>query len=104
MAGLVFLLVFWVLGGACKGHGVGGFVVKFTIITWHWLAVDRQEKRTEFIGFLLEINCIPDLGTSHRCARVGFCQLANHARKSGTPCVWLGAGLQLWLGLCLDER
>ena len=26
MAGLVFLLVFWVLAGACKKHGVGGFL------------------------------------------------------------------------------
>ena len=26
-AGLVFLLVFWVLAGACQRHGVGGFVV-----------------------------------------------------------------------------
>ena len=25
MAGLVFLLVFWVLAGACQRHGVGGF-------------------------------------------------------------------------------
>ena len=27
MAGLVFLLVFWVLAGACQGHGVGGFLL-----------------------------------------------------------------------------
>ena len=27
MAGLVFLLVFWVLAGACQRHGVGGFIV-----------------------------------------------------------------------------
>ena len=26
MAGLVFLLVFWVLEGACQRHGVGGFI------------------------------------------------------------------------------
>ena len=26
MAGLVFLLVFWVLAGACQRHGVGGFL------------------------------------------------------------------------------
>jgi len=25
MAGLVFLLVFWMLAGACQRHGVGGF-------------------------------------------------------------------------------
>ena len=25
MAGLIFLLVFWVLAGACQRHGVGGF-------------------------------------------------------------------------------
>jgi hypothetical protein len=31
MAGLVFLLVFWVLAGACQRHGVDGrvFIVKF---------------------------------------------------------------------------
>jgi hypothetical protein len=28
MAGLVFLLVFWVLAGACQRHGVGGFSKK----------------------------------------------------------------------------
>ena len=27
MAGLVFLLVFWVLAGACQRHGVGGFLL-----------------------------------------------------------------------------
>ena len=36
MAGLVMCLVsflaFWVLAGACQRHGVGGFVVQFTII------------------------------------------------------------------------
>ena len=33
MAGLVFLLVFWVLAGACqRRHGAGGFVVQCTII------------------------------------------------------------------------
>jgi len=26
MAGLVFLLVFWVLAGACQRHGEGGFL------------------------------------------------------------------------------
>jgi hypothetical protein len=31
MAGLVFLLVFWVLAGACQRHGVGVFFVQFTI-------------------------------------------------------------------------
>ena len=34
MAGLVFLLVSWVLAGACKRHGVGGFVVWLIIIVW----------------------------------------------------------------------
>ena len=29
MAGLVFLLVFWVLAGACQKYGVGGFIVQF---------------------------------------------------------------------------
>ena len=33
MAGLVFLLVFRVLAGACQRHGVGGFLVQFIIIT-----------------------------------------------------------------------
>ena len=33
MAGLVFLLVFWVLASACQRHGVGGFIVQFIIIT-----------------------------------------------------------------------
>ena len=28
MAGLVFLLVFWVLAGACQRHGVGGFLLR----------------------------------------------------------------------------
>ena len=32
MACLVFLLVFWVLARACQRHGVGGFIVQFTII------------------------------------------------------------------------
>ena len=35
MAGLVFLLVFWVLAGACQKYGVGGMLlcnVQFTII------------------------------------------------------------------------
>ena len=27
MAGLVFLLVFWALAGACQRHGVGGFLL-----------------------------------------------------------------------------
>ena len=33
IAGLVFLLVFWVLAGACQRYGVGGFIVQFIIIT-----------------------------------------------------------------------
>ena len=32
-AGLVFLLVFWVLAGACQRHGVSGFIVQFIIIS-----------------------------------------------------------------------
>ena len=31
MAGLVFLLVFWVLAGACQRHGAGRFLVQLTI-------------------------------------------------------------------------
>ena len=30
MAGLVFLLVFWALAGACRRHGVGFFLAQFT--------------------------------------------------------------------------
>ena len=33
MAGLVFLLVFWVLAGACQRHGVGGFLLRNTTTT-----------------------------------------------------------------------
>ena len=33
MAGLVFLLVFWVLAGACQRHGVGGFLLCNTTTT-----------------------------------------------------------------------
>ena len=32
MAGLVFLLVFWVLAGACQRHGVGEFIVPFLFL------------------------------------------------------------------------
>ena len=35
MAGLVFLLVFWVLAGACQRHGVGVFfIVQFFFLLW----------------------------------------------------------------------
>ena len=37
MAGLVFLLVLWVLEGACQRHGVGGLLVQFIII----IIIDR---------------------------------------------------------------
>ena len=33
MAGLVFLLVFWMLAGACQRHGVGGFLLCNTTTT-----------------------------------------------------------------------
>ena len=33
MAGLVFLLVFWVLAGTCQRHGVGGFLLRNTTTT-----------------------------------------------------------------------
>ena len=33
MAGLVFLLVFWVLAGACQRHGVGGVLLRNTTTT-----------------------------------------------------------------------
>ena len=37
MAGLVFLLVFWVLAGACQRHGVGGCSLRNTTTTkWGW--------------------------------------------------------------------
>ena len=32
ISGLVFLLVFWVLAGACQRYDVGGFIVQFIII------------------------------------------------------------------------
>jgi hypothetical protein len=38
MAGLVFLLVFWVLAGACQRHGVGGFLLCNTA-TALWVAL-----------------------------------------------------------------
>ena len=39
MAGLVFLLVFWVLAGACQRHGVGGFLLCNTTTTCLFLFV-----------------------------------------------------------------
>ena len=39
MAGLVFLLVFWALAGACQRHGVGGFIVQFIIIIESYTAI-----------------------------------------------------------------
>ena len=46
MAGLVFLLVFWELAGACQRHGVGGvIVVQLIIIT------ARPVCRAEIPGF-----------------------------------------------------
>ena len=32
MAGLIFLLVFWALAGACQRHDMGRFIVQFIII------------------------------------------------------------------------
>ena len=43
--GLVFLLVFWVLGGACQRHGVGEFIVQFIIISVLWRFVAFCDKQ-----------------------------------------------------------
>ena len=42
MAGLVFLLVFWVLAGACQRHGVGVFLLRNTTTT---MPVARHENK-----------------------------------------------------------
>ena len=49
MAGLVFILVLWVLAGACQRHGVGGFFkkVKFIIII---ILSAQQLKLIKFCG------------------------------------------------------
>ena len=44
MAGLVFLLVFWVLEGACQRHGVGGFLLRNTTSTVVWVYQARPKK------------------------------------------------------------
>ena len=54
MAGLVFLLVFWVLAGACKRHGVGGFLLCNTTTTSlarKWLAKMTKTRQNENENF-----------------------------------------------------
>jgi len=54
MAGLVFLLVFWVLAGACQRHGVGGFLLRNLtyLVAMHGAVaateVDSPRNRTVF--------------------------------------------------------
>jgi len=50
MAGLVFLLVFWALAGACQRHGVGDFfIVQFFFFFFFWLLA--SETKVEMLGF-----------------------------------------------------
>ena len=44
MPGLVFLLVFWVLAGACQRHGVGGFLLGNSSSSWMQLAATAWRK------------------------------------------------------------
>jgi len=50
MAGLVFLLGFWVLAGACQRHGVGRFLLcnssSSSSVAW-WPAARRYHDREE---------------------------------------------------------
>ena len=56
MAGLVFLLVSWVLAGACRRHGVGGSqIVQFIII----FAVDAELMHFHFLQLRkIFLNCL----------------------------------------------